>query len=117
MCIRDRKKMDADGNVIAAVDWDEQDGNDKLYHWILAASLQDNKEWEPLDVRQICEQMQSAGSDKEDESSGPPGMESSSDDEPEAESPKHADEVTSSAEDTEDESSDFEYLENLSNRD
>ena len=59
------KKVDADGNVIGVVDWDEQDANNKLYHWILAVSNKEEngeeKQWEPLDVRQIYEEMEAAG--------------------------------------------------------
>ena len=93
----DKPKLDADGNVIAAISWDEQDANDELYQWILAVESKPDAEnpWEPLDARQICLEMEQAGhpfvdqrdrielleSDEEYESSGPPGLESS-DDEP-----------------------------------
>ena len=93
-----KKKVDSDGNVIAAVNWDEQDANDKFYHWILAVSNKEEngeeKQWEPLDVRQTYQEMEDAGhpfveqrttaelassGDEDEKSSGPPGMESSSD--------------------------------------
>ena len=125
--------MEADGNVIGVVDWDEQDANDKLYHWILAVSNKEEngeeQQWEPLDVRQIYEEMEAAGhpfveqrtsaelasSGEEDEkSSGPPGMQSSSDDEPEAEAPKAVDQELTTDEDDSD--SDVAYLEDICKR-
>ena len=114
------KKKDGDGNVIAAVDWDEQDGVDKLYHWILAVDLKEDKKWDPLDVRQIYQEMEEAGYPfvdqrcseelvSTDERGVPPGLCSSSDEEPEAEQIKAPDLVSSS----EDDESDLEDLEKL----
>ena len=90
-----RRRWTPTGNVIAAVNWDEQDANDRLYHWILAVGNSEENEWEPLDVRQIYQEMEDAGhpfaeqrttvelvsSGEEEKSSGPPELGSSSDDE------------------------------------
>ena len=90
-----KPKLDADGNVIAAISWDEQDADDELYEWILAVESEHDEQnpWEPLDARQICLEMEQSRhpfvdqrdrvelleSDEEYESSGPPGLQSSDD--------------------------------------
>ena len=65
----------------------------------------DDPPWEPLNVRQIFEEIDTAG-EKDDKSSGPPGMESSSDDDPEAEAPKAVETETTTDEDDSDYDSD-----------
>jgi len=71
----DKEKNEKTDNVVAAIDWDEQDGNDKLYHWILAVESNGDADWQPLNTEDIVRAMEEHAENEENEDDEEPAAE------------------------------------------